>query len=236
MPSSSTSTYGVRSKYGLGDGQPLRARVVREDPPHRVSHREHPRRARPQHPCTSAKTASTEATNGIAPNAEQAASKLPDGNGRYSALACTSGTSSPVAGVAVAGVAQHAGGEVGRDGPRALRRQPARAGGLPAADLQHALAADVAEQPRVGLPHALRAPDEVGVAEEAAVLGLVVVGVGVPPGEVRGGGFGAPDLAVGDGRGAQPVLGRVVAPRRGRLLRWHDGGLRSGACLLPRGP
>src|SRR2546430_2297434 len=41
------------------------------------------------------------------------------------------------------------------------------------------------QQPRIGLVEALRAPDEARVAQELAVLGLVFVGVGVPPAPVR---------------------------------------------------
>ena len=51
-----------------------------------------------------------------------------------------------------------------------------------AADLQHpARRRPAPSRSGVGLAQPLRAPDEVDVAEERAVLGLVVVGVGVPP-------------------------------------------------------
>ena len=49
-PPSSTSTYGVRSKYDWVDDQPVRARLVRERPAHRVRDREDPAPAGPQHP------------------------------------------------------------------------------------------------------------------------------------------------------------------------------------------
>ena len=84
-------------------------------------------------------------------------------------------------GVERGGVPQHPAGEVERHRPRALAAQPARARRRAAADLQHAAPGDVAEQARVGLAQPLRAPDEVDVADVAAVLGEVVVGVGVPP-------------------------------------------------------
>ena len=95
-------------------------------------------------------------------------------------------------------MAEHAGGEVGRDGGGALGGQPSGAGGRTTSDLKHLPTADRAEQPGVGLAEPLRAPDEVDVAEEPAVLGLVGVGVSVPPGPVGGPGLG-------DGR--QPAHG-----------------------------
>ena len=64
----------------------------------------------------------------------------------------------------------------------------------------------VAEQVYVGLAQPLRAPDELDVAEEVAVLGLVRVGVRVPPAAV-----GPP--ALGAGRLA-PLVGRRVLVRR----------------------
>ena len=74
-----------------------------------------------------------------------------------------------------------AAGQVERHRVRALAPQPARARRRAGPDLQHPRPGDVAEQSRVGLAQPLRAPDEVGVADVAAVLGQVVVGVGVPP-------------------------------------------------------
>ena len=65
-------------------------------------------------------------------------------------------------------------------GPAALGAYPA--GALPGAgaDLEHVAPGDVAEDSGLGLGQALRTPDEPGVAEELAVGGLVLVGVGVP--------------------------------------------------------
>ena len=64
---------------------------------------------------------------------------------------------------------------------RAPRRgQPAGALAGAAADLEHPAPGHVAEHLRVGLVHALGAPDEADVAEELPVGGLVLVGVGVP--------------------------------------------------------
>ena len=76
----------------------------------------------------------------------------------------------------------------------ALPVQPPGAGRGPGPELQDPPAADVAEQARVGLPQALRAPDEIAVAQERAVLGLVVDRVRVPPAAV-----GEPRI-VGPGR------------------------------------
>ena len=107
----------------------------------------------------------------------------------------------PVAAAAAARVPQHPGREVERRPARApWRREPARARRRPAADLQHPPPGDVAEQRGVGLAQALRAPDEVGVAEEVAVLGVVVVGVGVPPAR----GSARCDSAGADAAGARP--------------------------------
>lgn len=117
----------------------------------------------------------------------------------------------PVGGLG--GVPQHAGGEVQRDRSGALRGQPAGGGGRAGAEFEDPPAGDVAEQPRVGLAQPLRAPDEVRLAEERAVLGLVGVGVGVPPAPV-----GAADLGGVDPPAGHPVvvhpstLGRTGAP------------------------
>ncbi|GAB3940644.1 hypothetical protein GCM10027614_24650 [Micromonospora vulcania] len=97
----------------------------------------------------------------------------------------------------VHGVPQHAGGQVEGDRPGTLGGQPAGGGRGAAAHLQHPSPGQVAEQSGIGLAQPLRAPDEVHVAEERAVLGLVVVGVAVPPAPVGPPGLGVTDPAPG---------------------------------------
>lgn len=76
---------------------------------------------------------------------------------------------------------KHAEGEVGRDHSSVLASEPAGALGRAGTDLEDPRTADVPEKPRVGLAQALRAPHEVGVTEEAAVLEVVLVRLTVPP-------------------------------------------------------
>ena len=68
------------------------------------------------------------------------------------------------------------------------------------ADLEHGHAVAHPEQVELGLGPALRPPDELAVAEEGAVLGVVVVGLAVPPGPVRGPGLVAADRPAGGAR------------------------------------
>ena len=67
----------------------------------------------------------------------------------------------------------------------ALCGQPPRAHRRTDANLENPAAGHLAEQMRVGLAQCLRTPDEIGYAQEPAVLGVVVVGVAVPPATVR---------------------------------------------------
>ena len=103
------------------------------------------------------------------------------------------------------------------DRPRALPDQPARAHRGAAADLEDPPAGDVAEQVGVVLAQVLRAPDEVGRAEEGAVLVVVGVGVGVPPAPVGPHGGrrvgGPPGHADGGGMPASPPRPRSWANR-----------------------
>ena len=78
-------------------------------------------------------------------------------------------------------MAQHAGGQVDAHHLGTLAAQPPGGGRGPAAHFQHPPAGHVAQQPGVRFAYPLGAPDEVHVAEEAPVLGLVRVGVAVPP-------------------------------------------------------
>ena len=73
-------------------------------------------------------------------------------------------------------------GKIGGDGASTLADQPAGALRRAGTDLEHAAPCHVAEQARVGLVEPLGPPDEVAVTEERAVLSLVAVGLGVPPG------------------------------------------------------
>jgi hypothetical protein len=91
----------------------------------------------------------------------------------------------PGGGAQGGGVPQHPGGQVERHRVRPLRGEPACARRRAAADLQHPHAGDVSEQAGVVLAQPFRAPDEVGVADVAAVFLQVVVGVGVPPQPAR---------------------------------------------------
>jgi hypothetical protein len=102
-------------------------------------------------------------------------------------------------------------GEVQGDRAGALRNQPARALRRAGADLQDVLALQFlrrAEQLGLDLVQALGAPYEAVVAEEGAVLDLVLVGVSVPPAPVGPGALrdpgGTPSglrLGFGSGRG-----------------------------------
>ena len=94
-----------------------------------------------------------------------------------------------------------------RPGRRSQREHWRRA----AADLEHPAAGDVAEQARVGLAQPLRAPDEVGVAEEVAVLGLVVVGLGVPPARGWRAAVSGWPASRGDGYAVRRCAGSVAA-------------------------
>src|SRR4051812_33253234 len=106
------------------------------------------------------------------------------------------------------GVAQHAGGQVDADHVRALRGDPAGAGRGTATDLDDPPPPQRAEQARVGLAQALRAPAQVDLAEEVTVFVLVTIGVGVPPAAVRAAG-----LRVGDGTAGDPRFGHVHTVR-----------------------
>ena len=83
-------------------------------------------------------------------------------------------------GVDAPGVLQLAQRHVEADGVAAVLVHPAGALAGAAAQLEHPLAGDVAEQPGVVLGVALGPPHEAGVAQERAVGGLVLVGVAVP--------------------------------------------------------
>ena len=179
--------------------QPALARVVEEDPAHRVGHREDPAPARPQHPVHLAHHAR--------PSRRRTGSRRTRCRPGRRTRRRTAGPArrpAPAAPVprlrsaARPGVPQHAGGQVHarpRRAPWVTSQRAAAAAPQPTSRTRPP--GDVAEQPRVGLAQALRAPDEVHVAEEVAVLGLVVVGVGVPPAAGWPGGLGVGQPSTG---------------------------------------
>ena len=78
------------------------------------------------------------------------------------------------------GLLEHARGHIDTGGDRTLLGQPA--GALPgtAADFEHLLTVDIAEQLDVGFVNSLRTPDELSGTEEAAVLGEILLSRMVP--------------------------------------------------------
>lgn len=93
------------------------------------------------------------------------------------------------AGVQLAGMPQLLARQLQADRGSALRTQPAPALPGAAADLQDTQPGDVTEQPCPRLVQTLGTPDEPGIAEEAAVLGLVRVSGAVPIVEAGSGGL-----------------------------------------------
>ena len=166
-------------------GEPVRPRVVGERPPHRVRRREHEPPARPQH------------AGGLREHRTAVGDERHDAVGGEHPVDARvgQGQREPVA-------LQRGWSPLGRSIRRAVRsipidrslattrtswcaRQPARALGGAGADLEHRHPVAHPEQVELGLGPALRPPDELAVAEEGAVLGVVVVGLAVPPGPVR---------------------------------------------------
>ena len=111
------------------------------------------------------------------------------------------------------------GGEVESEGPAAVHPHPARALAGARADLEHVLARDVAEDAGLVLGEPLGTPHEAGVAEEAPVGRLVLVGVPVPVGAV-----GPPRLGLVDRAALDPDALRQVVLHGATLL----------ACCPPR--
>ena len=175
-PASSNSTYGAAVEVRPVGRQPGRARVVGERPAHRVGDREHPPPAGPQHPGDLAHT--RRRVGDERDGAERRARQVERG-GRERQRArrrpARAARAAPVRRAEPARLGEHARADrSSATGSRALRQQPARRTArrrrrprAPAARRSGA------EQPGVLLAQALRAPDEVGVAEERAVLGLV---------------------------------------------------------------
>ena len=94
------------------------------------------------------------------------------------------GYDDPVLLVDPAAVLQLAHRDVDGDRSAAVTQHPARALPGAAADLEHVATSDVAECVQGVLADALGTPEEPAVAQELAVGGLVLVGVGVPVGLV----------------------------------------------------
>ncbi len=135
---------------------------------------------------TSAISPALSATNGIAPYAEQARSKDASANGSRQASAWATGTRVPVerssrrpyASCACETSIPYA------SAPCSMSQRAHWAAPQPTSRTR--APPHLAEQPRVGLAQALGAPDEVRVAQEAPVLGLVGGRVGVPPATAGG--------------------------------------------------
>ena len=132
-------------------------------------------------------------TNCSAPNDENATSNESSANGRSVAVPQTTGTEQPVSASMRRECCSCRNARSRPDRGRAAGGEPARALGGAAADLEDVLAGDVAEHRDVALVDALGPPDEPDVAQERAVRGLVLVGVGVPVAAV-----GPPALGLGD--------------------------------------
>ena len=171
-------------EVALLHGQPARARVVREGPPGRVRDREDQPAARPQHPgdlahrarrCrrrtgsrrTPTRRRRTRRRGTAAPARRPAPAAVDRG-------AASGASSTP-------GLLELAVRHVERRDPRARRATSQRAPcAAPQPTSSTSAPGDVAQQVGVRLPQALRAPEQVGVAEEVAVLVLVVDGARRP--------------------------------------------------------
>lgn len=91
-------------------------------------------------------------------------------------------------------------GHIDADGVATVRPEPPSALAGSAAHLEHLQAGEVTQQLRVGLVETLGTPDEPDIAQELAVLGLVLVGAGVPPPAIGADGLRRPDRTPGDPR------------------------------------
>ncbi len=177
----------VRGPVEVGgrDGQPLRSGLVGEGPADRVRDGEDPAAAGAQHAVDlphDVHRVGDEgdcAVRGAGEVEGAVAEGQPPGVGldqRYRPA------------VDAQGVLELAVGEVQGHRAGALGGQPAGALGGTGADLQDVLALEGggrAEEAGLGLVQSLGAPDEAVVAEERAVLDLVLVGVAVPPAAAR---------------------------------------------------
>ena len=174
------------------------AGVVEEDPAHRVGDREHPPAAGAQHPVHLAHQ-----RRRVGHERDRAERGAGDVERRRRRTAGRARRPAPAARVPrCARRPSAACRSMPADRSKATGRapwvaQPAGAGRRAAPTSSTRRPRHVAEQPGVGLAQALRAPDEVHVAEERAVFGLVVVGVGVPPAAVGPPGLGVAHPAPG---------------------------------------
>ena len=113
-----------------------------------------------------------------------------------------------------ASLREHPGRQVRRDDHRPLGRQPAPALGGATTDLQDAEPGEAvrrSQDPSRLLAQPLRTPDEVGVAQERAVLGVVVHRLGVPPALVGARRLGLVGAAPRDGGEGAALGGRHTA-------------------------
>jgi hypothetical protein len=136
------------------------------------------------------------------------------GQGEPGGVGLKDGDAGAVPGVQGQAVAQLPVRQIDGHGERAPAEQPP--GALPSAgaDLENAPPADVPEQADVGLVQALGSPAEGGSprrpAEKGPVLGLIGVGLLIPPASVRRGGLGGGDRAAGDRwRSSSSLLGAL---------------------------
>ena len=161
----------------LHDGQPGRARVVRERPAQRVGDREDQPAARPQHPGRLAHAPRrSRRRTGSAPKAPRPPrrTRRPRNGSALRVGLHQPRHRRPGPGVEPPGLLQLR-RETSRRYADPRPRQPAGALRRAAADLQHVRGRPTSpSRPAVVLAQPLRAPEQVGVAEERAVLGVVV--------------------------------------------------------------
>ena len=200
---------------GLRGDQPLLARVVGEHPARRVGDREREPASRAQHPGDVGDQRRARRRRTAAPRRrENTTSKVVVGERQRGGRAAHRVGRRPRAprrcgGCAGAGAWRRRARPAGRRG-RSTQREHCPA---PQPISSTSLPVDVTERPqRRSSRTPLGAPQEAGVAEELAVRGLVLVGVGVPVGTV-----GQQRLGLVDGRrsGRTPDTVRRLAPAYG---------------------
>jgi hypothetical protein len=191
-----------------------RAGVVGEGPPHRVRRREHEPPPGAQHPGGLPHDSAAVRHERDDPVRREDPVDAGIGQRDRQAVALQEGERAVGRGVDALGGAQHAHRQVARDDADVVRaRQPAGALGGTRSDLEHRHPVAHLHQVELVLGPALGAPDELGVAEEGPVLGVVVLRLTVPPRAVR-----RPRLVTPEG-----CAQRLAAHRRptvGGVLPW----------------